>query len=55
LKALERLAPLALDELAPPFSGKRWKFWDDAPPLAPLDWELCEVGDAPLTVPGAGA
>ena len=29
LKADDRLALLALDELAPPFSGKRWKFWDD--------------------------
>ena len=39
---------LAFDKLAPPFSGNRWKFWDAAPPLAPLIGELCEVGDAPL-------
>jgi hypothetical protein len=51
LKALERPALLALDKPAPPFSGKRWKFWNDAPPLAPLDGELCEVGDAPLEPP----
>ncbi len=48
MKALDRPAWLALCDPPPVRSGKRWKFWDDAPPLAPLDGELCEVGIASL-------
>ena len=51
MKALERPVWLALCDPPPVRSGKRWKFWDDAPPLAPLDGELCEVGIASLVPP----
>lgn len=51
MKALERPVWLALCDCPPVRSGKRWKFWDDAPPLAPLVRELCAVGIASLVPP----